>query len=437
MASYNFSATCDNVSTADIEYPQATSGIMILVSFAVTFLIFFSTSTFLNLSRSDLVTKTTEFNEEKAKQVVKGYDKMFDFIWTIIIGVFVIVVTCLTWYFYSVQIDGAFSVPKDFGAIYITAATALLIVVWSILRLRDLAQKYDTKNAKVLQQVTAMNTVYQYEAVNGDTRSSHRLVILFFNNAVWATIPVVLATRTSNYMPSLIYGFVLANGIIVSLTFTLHNFYIIRNLWIGYLKKSSLNKGPLTLEDIKPIRMNFKKNNLNNVKYPSPKLYIVGFETEILGSELFFKGMIPTQYLPEPLMWAVISFYFAWGYAAYNDQIQAVTLGLVSMLAFALTYAGKYSETFIAWQTVLLWTFYIVNYTMQLLYPNCDTEDKQYNYLLMTLRQNALTPGDTTLDSFGVSIYFAVIVSFCWSIIAMLLTMYQVPIPPTDNQLEE
>ncbi len=431
----DFAPNCLNVSTDDVDYPQETIGLTILVAFAVAVAIFiWPFRTVSNIFISDYVNKKkeSEAGKEDTKKTIFHCTTTSQLAWTLLMLLLVIASPCIIWTFYASWLEAPGGVlrwyyPRDYTALAITSATSLLLFVWLILAM---CVWWDMRNAKwdVQKTIMTLNGQYVYMGMNGNARASYRFIIMLFNALIWGAIPVMLSVQLNQYITSTQWGFMLTTGILCSLTWYMHNAYIVRELMTYYLNVGNFGKPATSLrpKDIMPVNAPADPNPEN----ASPKVYRVGFDTDILGPSLFFKGLIPVQYVPELHLVARVAFFFALGFCVYNDHKQAMMLGLTAFLALVLCCVGRSSQYYIAYETSLMWALYLASYGIQIIKPSCKSHLLEYNYCMLTLQQSEAIPDDDPQTTFGSDIALALFAAFGLNVAAFVKTWSSNPISP-------
>lgn len=352
-----------------------------------------------------------------------------------------------TWVDFSVkmQYDGM-NAPRDITAIAISSVCYLLLVVWAILIFYDLYWKYEgvynpttaelyktmltskleknIVNGELLYVSDGKNkkTVNSYNGLNANTTASIRWVIWVFNICFWGNIPtilgsLVLAWDRANGQPSVVYHLTdwqiwltFWAGILLNLTLT---FPVIRaivssdehGIWEYY----PLGKSGVEAYGHSPLKQTLLARRDE---------FIVGFSSDIFGTRMPVKGLIPVMHVPFIYILARVVFMLSVGFGIWNDVKQALAFWmLVEMLPLLLTLVAQSTVYYIAYETLAMFWFFVLSYFGQsVIFHGADADSINYN--LMTVGQSASYPLMTPSVSYASTVQLAYGFSFALSAIA-------------------
>lgn len=308
---------------------------------------------------------------------------------------------------------------------------------------KSLTTLHAIDNAKVNSDKAYKHLAQYYRGMNAATTPTTRVVIRICNLLLFSTQPLVAGSMVfydvgySGYTPilglttdgshSTILGLFFATGVLLYLDdFTRHmlhdTLFFLRELPTWRKSTSANNNEDKGLFSTLSEDVLLKEGDdmgsdtvidYADLVYNSPTASETGFNADVLGPRFIFKGAISTDYYPGRKAFIHSLYYYAIGFALWNDVKQATVFGIfcgtvpfvLCLAARSFKYYQTYSNEMTFWFLTLSWFVPGV-----MAYNSGLQQNVNLNFL--NLPQSAAAPGHTPYIFYGTSITTAIYTAF-------------------------
>lgn len=327
---------------------------------------------------------------------------------------FVIALVISVWVEYSSRSDGYFIRNRDAAGIIVTSWMGAWLVIVCCIILVDLRYKHKIARASSGEVIPGLskNTADAYVkhlttldnkrflGMKGSTTLYIRRILFIVNTVFWGVLPSALmmvaimwdrsgAGPHGSFIQDTELFLIGFGGCLWTIAYIYYSYYCLK--YIGtYYESTGFDYVPGT------IRL---------LSYDEIKMIQVGFTSDTTGIRMPTRGLFPYQDLPWHFIISRCAYTFALAYAIYNDETQALSLGLcVGYLPIFLSKVAGSTAYYMTYEGLCWFFFFVFSYLLQGSFYSWDVQSS-INFNLMTVNQSSEFPGLAPAEEFGTSVY--------------------------------